>query len=82
MGCVILLWHSLSLSYNYFSSNAVIVWKKDGSIRFFVDIRKLNGRTVNYVYIIPRLEDSLHLSAGSKYFSKLDLRSGYWQVEL
>ena len=33
-------------------------------------------------YAIPRVEDSLHLLAGSKYFSKLDLRSGYWQVEL
>ena len=33
-------------------------------------------------YAIPRVEDSLHLLAGAKYFSKLDLRSGYWQVEI
>ena len=65
-----------------YSSNLVIVRKKDGSIRFCVDFRKLNRRTMTDAYAIPRVEDSLHLLAGSKFFSKLDLRSGYWQVEL
>ena len=65
-----------------FSSNVVIVRKKDGTIRFCVDYRKLNNRTIKDAYAIPRIEDSLHLLAGSKYFSKLDLRSGYWQVEV
>ncbi|MEW8316224.1 MAG: reverse transcriptase domain-containing protein [Candidatus Thiodiazotropha endolucinida] len=65
-----------------YSSNVVIVRKKDGSIRFCVDFRKLNSRTIQDAYAIPRIEDSLHLLAGTKYFSKLDLRSGYWQVEV
>ena len=65
-----------------YSSNVVIVRKKDGSIRFCVDFRKLNNRTIKDAYAIPRIEDSLHLLAGTKYFSKLDLRSGYWQVEV
>ena len=65
-----------------YSSNVVIVWKKDGSIRFCVDFRKLNSRTIQDAYAIPRIEDSLHLLAGTKYFSKLNLRSGYWQVEV
>jgi hypothetical protein len=65
-----------------FSSNVVIVRKKDGSIRFCVDYRKLNNRTKKDAYAIPRIEDTLHLLAGSKYFSKLDLRSGYWQIEI
>ena len=65
-----------------YSSNVVIVRKKDGSIRFCVDFRKLNSRTVQDAYAIPRIEDSLHLLSGTKYFSKLDLRSGYWQVEV
>ena len=65
-----------------FSSNVVIVRKKDGTIRLCVDFRKLNNRTIKDAYAIPRIEDSLHLLAGSKYFSKLDLRSGYWQVEV
>ena len=65
-----------------FSSNVVIVRKKDGTIRFCVDFRKLNNRTIKDAYAIPRIEDTLHLLAGTKYFSKLDLRSGYWQVEV
>ena len=62
--------------------NVVIVRRVDGSIRFCVDFRKLNNRTIKDAYAIPRIEDSLHLLAGTKYFSKLDLRSGYWQVEV
>ena len=65
-----------------YSSNVVIVRKKDGTIRFCVDFRKLNNRTVKDAYAIPRTEETLHLLAGAKYFTKLDLRSGYWQVEI
>ena len=69
-------------SENPYSFNLVIVQKKDGSICFWIDFRKLNNHTIKDAYAIPRTEDSLHLLAGTKYFSKLDLRSGYWQVEV
>ena len=69
-------------SQSPYSSNVVIARKKDGSIRFCVDFRKLNNKTIKDAYAIPRVEDSLHLLAGARYFSKLDLRSGYWQVEV
>ena len=69
-------------SHSPYSSNVVIVWKKDGTIRFCIDFRKLNSKTVPDAYAIPRVEDRLHLLAGAKYFTKLDLRSGYWQVEI
>ena len=65
-----------------FSSNVVIVRKKDGTIRFCIDYRKLNLCTTKDAYAIPRIDDTLHLLAGAKYFSKLDLKCGYWQVEL
>ena len=65
-----------------YSSNVVIARKKDGTIRFCIDFRKLNNKTVKDAYAIPRVENTLHLLAGAKYFTKLDLRSGYWQVEI
>ena len=65
-----------------YSSNVVIVRKKDDTIRFCIEFRKLNNKTVKDAYAIPRVEDTLHLFAGAKYFTKLDLRSGYWQVEI
>ncbi|MCG8034499.1 MAG: hypothetical protein JAZ03_20335, partial [Candidatus Thiodiazotropha taylori] len=53
-----------------FSSNVVIVRKKDGTIRLCIDFRKLNQRTIKDAYGIPRIEDSLHLLVGSKFFTK------------
>ena len=69
-------------SQSPFSSNVVIVRKKDGTIRFCLDYRKLNSRTHKDAYPLPRIDDTLHLLAGSKYFTKLDLKAGYWQVEM
>ena len=65
-----------------YSSNVVVVRKKDGTIRLCIDYRKLNLRTIGDAYPIPRIEDSLHLLVGSRYFTKLDLKAGYWLVEL
>ena len=69
-------------SESSFSSNVVLVRKKDGSLRFCIDFRKLNSRTIRDAYNLPRIQDTIDSLTGSKYFSKLDLRSGYWQVEI
>ena len=65
-----------------YSSNVVLVRKKDGSLRFCIDFRKLNNRTVRDSYNLPRIDDTIDTLVGAKYFTKLDLRSGYWQVEM
>ena len=64
------------------SSSIVLVKKKDGNLRFCIDLRKLNARTVKDAYALPRIEETLDYLAGSKWFSALDLKLGYWQVEL
>ena len=64
------------------SSNVVIVRKKDGTIRFCIDYRKLNQHTIKDAYSIPRVDDTLHLLVGAKYCRTLDLKSCYLQVEM
>ena len=58
----------------------VIVDKKDGSKRFCVDFRKLFKITKTNFYPLPVIDDILALLGKAKYFTSLDLKSGYWQV--
>ncbi|KAL5509263.1 hypothetical protein EMCRGX_G004601 [Ephydatia muelleri] len=64
------------------ASPVVIATKKDGSLCFCVDYRKLNSITRKDAYPLPRIDDSLDALNGSKWFSTLDLICGYWQVEM
>jgi hypothetical protein len=63
-------------------SNVVLVTKKTGKLRFCIDYRKLNMLTYRDSYPVPKIDACLDTLGGAKYFSTLDLRSGYWQVEI
>ncbi|GFX79276.1 retrovirus-related Pol polyprotein from transposon 412 [Trichonephila clavipes] len=64
------------------ASLIVFVKKNVGSTRFYVDYRRMNDVTKNDSYSLPRIDDTLDTLDGNTWFSTLDLKSGYWQVEL
>ena len=69
-------------SQSPWDSPVVLVPKKDGSVHFCVDYRKLNSITQRDVFPLPRVDDILDTLHGTKFFTSLDLASGYWQIEL
>ena len=63
-----------------YSSPIVLVKKKDGSIRFCIDYRALNAITVGDACPIPDHDAIMSKMCNTKYFTKLDLTKGYWQI--
>ena len=64
------------------ASAVILVWKKDGKLQFCIDLWKLNARTIKDTYSLPRIDETLDCLNGAEWFSSLDLKSGYWQVEM
>ena len=64
-------------------ASPIVLAKKDGGgTRFCVDYRKSNNVTRKDAFPLPRIDDTLDALHGAKYFSTLDLQSGYWQVSV
>ena len=68
-------------SVSPWASNVVLVKKSDGTLRFCVDYRQLKILTIKDSYPLPRINTCFDALGGARYFSTLDLRQGYWQVE-
>ena len=69
-------------SFSPWASAVVLVRKKDVGLRLCIEICKLNNYTVKDGYALPTIEDTLDYLHRAVWFSTLDLKSGYWQVEL
>ena len=70
-------------SYSPYSAPALLVAKKDASWRMVVDYKKLNGITIKDNYPLPHMEQTIQrLGQGYRYFSKLDMKSGFWQIPI
>ena len=64
------------------SSPLTVAKKKDGSLRLCVDYRRLKAQAKRDAKSLPRIDETLSLLNGNRYFSSLDLIAGYWQLQL
>nr|CAB3504899.1 unnamed protein product [Digitaria exilis] len=64
------------------ASPVLFVKKKDGSMRMCIDYRALNAVTIKNKYPLPRIDELLDQLKRAKFFSKIDLRSGFYQMKI
>ena len=69
-------------SCSEWASPSVLVRKRDGSVRWCIDLRKFNDVTVNDCCLLPLLQDCIDALDGCKHFTTLDMASGYYQLEV
>jgi hypothetical protein len=69
-------------SKSLYGALVLFVHKKDGTLRMCVDYRALNKATVKNQYPLLRINDLFDRLSGTKVFSRIDLRSGYYQIRI
>ena len=72
----------IRLSVSPWGAPVLFVKKKDGTLRMCIDYRQINKVTVKNKYPLPRIEDLFDQLKGAGVFSKIDLRSGYYQLRV
>ena len=60
----------------------VLVWKKDGGLRFCIDFQQLNTRTKKDSYPLPQMQEIMESMVRAQFFSTMDLKPGFWQVKM
>lgn len=72
----------ITYSASNFSSPIVLVTKKDGSWRFCIDYRQLNKINIKDNYLLLRINDGIEWLTDANFFSKVNLKCGYWQIPI
>lgn len=69
-------------SVSPWGSPILLVPKVDGTWRFCIDFRRMNKNTIADAYPLPRMEEILQRAGGHKWYTAVDERSGYWQIQV
>lgn len=69
-------------SHSEYASPIVLVKKKNGEVRMCVDYRDVNKKVVKERYPLPLIQDQINALCGAKYFTTLDMKSGFYQMEI
>ena len=72
----------IRLSNSPWCNTVVLVRKKDGSLSFCIDFRRLNSLTVKDSYPLPRICETLESLVGAAHYMTMDMNSGFWQVPM
>lgn len=72
----------IRISSSLYAAGIVRALKKDGTLRLCIDYRLLNKITIKDKFPLPRIDDTIDALYGARYFSTLDLLSGYWKIEI
>ena len=73
---------AIRVSQSPYASRVVLIRKPNGQIRFCIDFRKLNAKTKRDAHALPRINEMFDSLYGARWFSSLDIKSAYWQVEV
>ena len=69
-------------SQSLWCNTVVLVRKKDGGLQFCIDFCRLNSRTKKDAYPLPQMQETMESMVVTRFFSTMDLKSGFWQVKM